>query len=44
MAGLGFGGLPVRLQQLKMQLRMSINAIIDQLVHCEDMTETTRWR
>ena len=31
MAGLGFGGLPVRLQQLKMQLRMSINAIIDQL-------------
>src|SRR5919112_686773 len=39
MAGLGFGGLPVRLQQLKMQLRMSINAIIDQLVHCDDMTE-----
>jgi uncharacterized protein (DUF885 family) len=39
MADLGFGGLPVRLQQLKMQLRMSLNAIIDQLVHCEDMTE-----
>ncbi len=39
MAGLGFGGLPVRLQQLKMQLRMSINAIIDQLVHCADLTE-----
>ena len=39
MAGLGFGGLPVRLQQLKMQLRMSINAVIDQLVHCADMTE-----
>jgi len=39
MAGLGFGGLPVRLQQLKMQLRMSLNAIIDQLVHCEDMLE-----
>ena len=39
MAGLGFGGLPVRLQQLKMQLRMSLNAIIDQLVHCEDLTE-----
>ena len=35
----GFGGLPVRLQQLKMQLRMTINAIIDQLVHCEGMTE-----
>lgn len=39
MADLGFGGLPVRLQQLKMQLRMSINAIIDQLVHCEEMEE-----
>jgi hypothetical protein len=39
MVGLGFGGLPVRLQQLKMQLRMSINAILDQLVHCDDMTE-----
>jgi hypothetical protein len=35
----GFGGLPVRLQQLKMQLRMSLNAIIDQLVHCEDLSE-----
>jgi hypothetical protein len=39
MAGLGFGGLPVRLQQLKMQLRMSLNAILDQLVHGEDLTE-----
>ena len=39
MADLGFGGLPVRLQQLKMQLRMSINAIIDQLVHCDEMSE-----
>ncbi|MGK5680922.1 DUF885 domain-containing protein [Actinoplanes sp. URMC 104] len=39
MADLGFGGLPVRLQQLKMQLRMSLNAIIDQLVHCEDLQE-----
>ena len=39
MAERGFGGLPVRLQQLKMQLRMTINAILDQLVHCEDMTE-----
>jgi uncharacterized protein (DUF885 family) len=35
----GFGGLPVRAQQLKMQLRMSINAILDQLVHCEGLTE-----
>jgi hypothetical protein len=40
MAGLGFGGLPVKMQQLKMQLRMSINAILDQLVHCEDVTES----
>lgn len=39
MAGLGFGGLPVRLQQLKMQLRMTINALLDQLVHCEGLTE-----
>jgi uncharacterized protein (DUF885 family) len=39
MAGQGFGGLPVRLQQLKMQLRMTINAILDQLVHCEDLSE-----
>jgi hypothetical protein len=39
MAGLGFGGLPVRLQQLKMQLRMSLNAMIDQLVHCEGLPE-----
>jgi uncharacterized protein (DUF885 family) len=35
----GFGGLPARVQQLKMQLRATINAILDQLVHCEDMTE-----
>jgi uncharacterized protein (DUF885 family) len=39
MVGLGFGGLPIRLQQLKMQLRMSINAMLDQLVHAEGMTE-----
>ncbi|GAA4689191.1 DUF885 domain-containing protein [Phytohabitans rumicis] len=39
MAGAGFGGLPIRMQQLKMQLRMSINAILDQLVHCADMPE-----
>jgi len=35
----GFGGLPVRAQQLKMQLRMTINAILDQLLHCEGLTE-----
>jgi uncharacterized protein (DUF885 family) len=39
MAGHGFGGLPVRLQQLKMQLRTSINAILDHLVHCADLSE-----
>ena len=35
----GYGGLPVRAQQLKMQLRMTINALLDQLVHCEGMSE-----
>jgi hypothetical protein len=39
MAQRGFGGLPIRLQQLKMQLRMSLNAIIDQLVHCDGLAE-----
>ncbi|MEV6487949.1 DUF885 domain-containing protein [Actinoplanes sp. NPDC051633] len=40
MAGLRFGGLPVKLQQLKMQLRMSLNAILDQAAHCSDMPES----
>jgi hypothetical protein len=35
----GFGGLPVRLQRLKSHLRMTINAILDQGVHCADMSE-----
>ncbi|WP_341719054.1 DUF885 domain-containing protein [Micromonospora sp. FIMYZ51] len=35
----GFGGLPVRLQQLKMQLRMTLNALLDQLVHAEELSE-----
>jgi uncharacterized protein (DUF885 family) len=35
----GFGGLPVRLQQLKMQLRLTINAILDAGVHAQAMTE-----
>ncbi|GGM17075.1 DUF885 domain-containing protein [Dactylosporangium sucinum] len=39
MAAHGFGGLPVRLQQLKMQLRMTINAVIDQRIHCDGMPE-----
>jgi hypothetical protein len=40
LAGLGFGGPQVRLQQLKMQLRMSLNAIIDQSVHCAGLSES----
>jgi uncharacterized protein (DUF885 family) len=39
MAGLGFGGVPVRLQQLKMQLRTTINAMLDAGVHADGMTE-----
>ena len=39
MAGFGFGGEETRLQQLKMQLRMTINAIIDVRIHAHGMTE-----
>jgi uncharacterized protein (DUF885 family) len=39
MAEAGFGGQAVRLQQLKMQLRMTINAILDSEVHAGQMTE-----
>jgi hypothetical protein len=39
MAEAGFGGRSVRLQQLKMQLRMTINAILDSEVHAGQMTE-----
>jgi uncharacterized protein (DUF885 family) len=35
----GYGGLPGRLMQLKMQLRMTINAILDRLVHCAELSE-----
>jgi uncharacterized protein (DUF885 family) len=35
----GFGGPAVRMQQLKMQLRMTINALLDQLIHCEGLAE-----
>ncbi|MGW2665402.1 DUF885 domain-containing protein [Nocardia tengchongensis] len=44
MADTGFGGLPVRLQQLKSHLRMTINAILDQSVHCDAMTESEAMR
>jgi uncharacterized protein (DUF885 family) len=40
MADAGLGGTAVRLQQLKMQLRMTINAILDARVHAGGMTET----
>jgi uncharacterized protein (DUF885 family) len=39
MAEAGLGGKAVRLQQLKMQLRMTINAILDAEVHAGGMTE-----
>jgi len=39
MARAGFGGDAVRLQQLKMQLRTTINAILDVRVHAHGMTE-----
>ena len=38
MAEAGFGGPEVRMQQLKMRLRVIINAIIDQKIHTEGMT------
>lgn len=39
MAEAGLGGLPVLMQQLKMQLRVAINAILDVSVHAGDLTE-----
>jgi Bacterial protein of unknown function (DUF885) len=39
MAEAGLGGLPVRMQQLKMQLRVAINAILDVSVHSADLSE-----
>ncbi|MGW4244770.1 DUF885 domain-containing protein [Nocardia sp. NPDC004722] len=44
MADTGFGGLPVRLQQLKSHLRMTINAILDQSVHCDGMARAEAMR
>ncbi|UCG50589.1 MAG: DUF885 domain-containing protein [Candidatus Latescibacterota bacterium] len=35
----GYGGPELKMQQLKMRLRMIINAIIDQKIHAEGMTE-----
>ncbi|MBS0662983.1 MAG: DUF885 domain-containing protein [Verrucomicrobia bacterium] len=39
MAEAGFGGPEVRMQQLKMRLRTTINAILDQRIHMGTMTE-----
>ncbi len=39
MAEKGYGGPEVKMQQLKMRLRVIINAIIDQKIHAGDMTE-----
>jgi uncharacterized protein (DUF885 family) len=39
MAENGFGGPEVRIEQLKMRLRVIVNAIIDQRIHAGKMTE-----
>lgn len=39
MADAGYGGPELRLQMLKMRLRLLINAIIDQRIHADGMTE-----
>jgi uncharacterized protein (DUF885 family) len=39
MAEAGYGGPEVRMQQLKMRLRLIINAILDQKIHTAGMTE-----
>ncbi|HYZ87892.1 MAG TPA: DUF885 domain-containing protein [Myxococcales bacterium] len=39
MADAGYGGPEVRMQQLKIRLRFILNAIIDQKIHTEEMTE-----
>jgi Bacterial protein of unknown function (DUF885) len=39
MALAGHGGRPVRLQQLKMQLRSTVNALLDAGVHAGGMSE-----
>lgn len=39
MVEFGFGGPEVKMQQLKMRLRLIINAIIDQKIHTAGMTE-----
>jgi hypothetical protein len=44
MADYGYGGPEVKMQQLKMQLRVVVNAIIDQKIHTAGMTEEEAMR
>ena len=39
MAEAGYGGPPVRMQQLKMRMRMILNAMLDSQIHTAGMTE-----
>jgi len=39
MVRLGFGGPEVRMQQLKMRMRATMNAVLDVRVHCDGLTE-----
>ena len=39
MAEAGYGGMEVKMQQLKMRLRVDCNAIIDQSIHAGNMSE-----
>jgi uncharacterized protein (DUF885 family) len=39
MAEAGYGGPEVRMQQLKMRLRVDCNAILDQSIHAANMSE-----
>jgi len=44
MAEAGFGGDEVRMQQLKMRLRVAVNAILDHRIHVDGLTEQDAMR
>ena len=44
MADAGFGGAETKMQQLKIRLRVAINAILDQKVHADEMSEQEAMR
>ncbi len=44
MADAGFGGDETKMEQLKIRLRVAINAILDQKIHAENMTEQDAMR